>query len=53
MFYSLSPYRSSSAIDHQIKKFFMLYEDPYKIIDSQKISTLVGLPPHVINDVEF
>lgn len=38
-------HRSSSAVDHQIKKFFMLYEGPYKIVEIKSCNAYVVADP--------
>lgn len=43
-------HRSSSAVDHQIKKFFMLYEGPYKVVEIKSCNAYVVADP-VTNQV--
>lgn len=38
-------HRSSSAVDHHIKKFFMLYEGPYKIVEIKNSNAYVVSDP--------
>jgi hypothetical protein len=38
-------HRYSSAVDHQIKKFFMLYEGPYKIVGIKNSNAYVVSNP--------